>query len=266
MADDIARDARFADAAHAICTGILACHASSLRASTLVSDRAQYHVASVGYVLDPAITLAATWRLMPAGLASRNRVSSYLQALERCGALERVASPQDRRLVVRRLSPWLSDWLGDWGRAIMAPALPWVAGPVPDLADRDMLRDAFHQFVLAQQAGIRMLMGARGVARGMSLRGGGMLMLDILQRHYRPGSGPFSRKAFAERFSLSRSHVIDLVNEFVASGWMAQGAQGPTATAMLVGQGRIWHSSHLAVAVLVMERRLMAALPAGPAD
>lgn len=261
LAMAIAADPRFVAAIHASTASILGLHAANADASRLMSDRAQFHIMAIAFALDPQVTPSAVNRLLPPAMASRNRVGAYLASLESGGALLPATDSVDGRRRPRRLAPAFADFLADWGRAIVAPALPWVKGPVPDLDAAEAPRGWYRQFVAAHARGFDMLGAAPQVARGFSLRGGSLIMLELMHRATAPGPLPrFSHRGFAARFDLSRSQVIALVDEFTTCGWLVADANGPAASPALIAQGRAWQAMHFAVAARVLEGRLADAL------
>jgi hypothetical protein len=256
----IADDARFRSAAGQICTMMLACHEANPAFARLISDRAQAHIVGLCYHLDPHANAAAVLRLLPPDTASRNRVTAHLHALEGRGALVPSASNPDRRANNRMLAPAFRAWVDSWVEAVVLPALPFVAEPTADLHDSATRQRWFSRWAVAQALGLRLSAHVPRIRHFLDLRGGYVVLNELLRRDYAPAGSittRFSRREMAMRYGLTRTHLIDLVAALHAEGWVIDGPLGPQPTDAMREAARLWHGLHLAAASMVLSGTLM---------
>jgi hypothetical protein len=232
--------------------------AGNPQAMAMLADSGQAHIISVAFYLDPVITAAGVRRLLPVDMAGHKRIGSYLAMLEHMGALT-PAEHGDGRARARAITPWFHALLKDWLKAIVRPGRRWLPQPWPDLECPANGRRWFGQFVEAHARGGRMLDSAPSIAHMLSLKGGYVLLFELMRRTTLPPGEPqpaFSRRDFAQRFGLSRTHVIDLLARAAEHGLIETEARSIKPSAALVAEGRIWLTMHLAVAVLTLQDRL----------
>ncbi|MBB6228880.1 hypothetical protein FHS79_003073 [Polymorphobacter multimanifer] len=256
----ISSDPRFCSAAHDLCVRMLDCHAANPPLAQLMADRAQAHIVGICYHLHPTANAAAVLRLLPPDTASRNRVTAHLHALERRGAL--VAAPRGRDARTRNLmlAPAFQAWVDRWVDAVVLPALPFVPEPPVALDDPSARQGWFSRWVAAQTMGVRLTSRLPEVRQFLDLRGGYVVINELLRRDYAlPGAVTerLSRRNLAARYGLTRTHVIDLLAALEAKNWVAEGPLGPEPTDAMRAQTRIWHGLHLGAAALVLSGVLM---------
>jgi hypothetical protein len=256
----ISSDARFRGAAYNLCAMMLDCHAANPAFAQLMSDRTQAHIVGVCYHLHPEANAAAVLRLLPPDTGSRNRVTAHLHALERRGALMAAPRGRDARTRNLMLAPAFRAWVDRWVDAVVLPALPFVPVPPDDLDDPALRQSWFSRWVAAQTMGVRMTSKLPRVRHFIELRGGYIVMNELLRRDYaEPGvvTTRFSKRELAARYGLTRTHVIDLIAALAAEGWLTDGPLGPTPTDSMREQTRLWHGLHLGAAALVLSGMLM---------
>jgi hypothetical protein len=256
----ISSDPRFRGAAHQLCVMMLDCHAANPAFAQLMANRAQAHIVGICYHLHPEANAAAVLRLLPPDTASRNRVTAHLHALERRGALMEAPMARDGRTRNLKLTPTFQAWVDRWVDAVVLPALPFVAEPPAVLDDPATRQRWFSRWVAAQTMGVRLSSRLPLVRQFLELRGGYVVINELLRRDYaEPGSitTRFSKRDLAARYGLSRTHVIDLIAALEAEGWLAMGALGPVPTETMRVETRTWHGLHLGAAALVLSGMLM---------
>lgn len=259
-------DPRFADVALGVCNGILDFYARHREARRLLADQGQMRVATICLYLDPHITLSGVQKLVPANIASPNRVAAMLKHLEREGGLV-TAAARDGRMRVLRLAPAFERVLELWVREIVRHSLPWVPEPRPDLDDRRHYAIWCGEFVRATTAPARSLKPGAPVERGLALRGGNLIHFEVMRRVFDPEQAriPFSKRAFAARYELSRTHLIDLLAEAERQGWFRfeHGLLVPSETA--VAGGRKWLAKFLAIGAKTLQGAFIQSLANGDA-
>lgn len=256
----ISNDPRFRAAAHRLCVMMLDCHAANPAFAQFMADRAQAHIVGICYHLHPVANAAAVLRLLPPDTASRNRVTAHLHALERRGALMAAPKGRDARTRNLMLAPVFQAWVDSWVDAVVLPALPFVAEPPVALDDPATRQRWFSRWVAAQTMGVRLTSRLPRVRHFLELRGGYVVINELLRRDYaEPGTitTRFSKRDLALRYGLTRTHVIDLVAALEAEGWLADGPLGPTPTEAMRAETRLWHGLHLGAAALVLSGMLM---------
>lgn len=256
----ISSDPRFRDAAHDLCVRMLECHAANPGFAQLMANRAQAHIVGVCYHLHPQANAAAVLRLLPPDTASRNRVTAHLHALERRGALMEAPKGRDARARNLMLTPLFQAWVDRWVDAVVLPALPFVPQAPLELDDPGTRQRWFSRWVAAQTMGVRMTARLPRLRQFLELRGGYVVINDLLRRDYAPPgtvTTRFSKRDLAARYGLSRTHVIDLVAALHAEGWLAEGPLGPAITDAMREETRSWHGLHLGAAALVLSGMLM---------
>lgn len=256
IVERIVNDPGHREAMHAICTNILDLYARNPDRMGLIIDRGQIHMVCGAYYSDPMITAAAVNRLLPSDIAGRNRVSSFLNVLEHRGALEPSPIGVDRRSRSRRMAPWFRALIQEWLKAIASPSLPWMPQPWPDLDDSAICRLVVGQFIRSYARGGALLAAAPLVAQMMSLKGGVLLLHELMRRATLPVSEQperFSRRAFAMRFGLSRTQVIDLIAAAAKHNLIAEAAGDIVPSPAMLSEGRTWLTLHLAAIILMMQ-------------
>lgn len=256
----ISTDPRFRQAGYTLCTMMLDCHAADPGFAQLMSDRTQAHIVGVCYHLHPQANAAAVLRLLPPDTGSRNRVTAHIHALERRGALMAAPRGRDGRTRNLMLTPVFQSWVDRWVDAVVLPALPFVGTPPENLGDPALRQTWFSRWVAAQTMGVRLTSRLPKVRRFMELRGGYVVMNELLRREYaEPGAitTRFSRRELAARYGLTRTHVIDLIAALEAEGWLSDGPLGPVPTETMLAETRVWHGLHLGAAALVLSGMLM---------
>jgi hypothetical protein len=256
----ISTDARFRGAAYDLCARMLDCHAAHPAFAQLMSDRAQAHIVGICYHLHPEANAAAVLRLLPPDTGSRNRVTAHLHALARRGALMPAPAGRDARTRNLMLAPDFRAWVDRWVDAVVLPALPFVPTPPADLGDPALRQRWFSRWVAAQTMGVRLTSRLPRVRHFLDLRGGYVVLNELSRRDYAaPGTVTtrFSKRDFAARHGLTRTHVIDLIAALEAEGWLTQGPLGPTPTDAMREETRMWHGLHLGAAALVLSGMLM---------
>ncbi|QMW23373.1 hypothetical protein [Sandaracinobacteroides saxicola] len=256
LARRIGDDPRFPRAAARLCGDLVDFYAGEPLAMRLLGDQGQMRVAAICVYLNPRITVTAVQRLVPAGIASANRVAAAVALLRGQQVLLPVAGG-DRRTQVLRLSAEGEAMLGRWLGAFLAGGLCLVEGPVPDPADRALHAGWCGAFVRATQVPGASLKSGPEMERSQSRRGGGLLLVELLRRVMAGEEAGFSRKGFAERFGLSRSQVIALVEEAEAQGWV-EGRDGVRLTDVARAKGQEWLMRFLAISVATLEGRFEA--------
>lgn len=256
----ISIDPRFRAAAHDLCVMMLDCHAANPGFAQLMANRAQAHIVGICYHLHPEANAAAVLRLLPPDTASRNRVTAHLHALERRGALAAAPKGRDARTRNLMLAPAFQAWVDRWVEAVVLPSLPFVPESPGELDDPATRQRWFSRWVAAQTMGVRLTSRLPLVRQFLELRGGYVVINELLRRHYaEPGTitTRFSKRDLAARYGLTRTHVIDLVAALEAEGWLAETALGPAPTETMLAETRIWHGLHLGAAAMVLSGMLM---------
>lgn len=256
----ISSDPRFRAAAHDLCVMMLDCHAANPAFAQLMANRAQAHIVGICYHLHPEANAAAVLRLLPPDTASRNRVTAHLHALERRGALAATPKGRDARTRNLMLAPAFQAWVDRWVEAVVLPSLPFVPEPPGELDDPATRQRWFSRWVAAQTMGVRLTSRLPLVRQFLELRGGYVVINELLRRHYAESgtiTERFSKRDLAARYGLSRTHVIDLVAALEAEGWLAEGALGPAPTETMLAETCIWHGLHLGAAAMVLSGMLM---------
>lgn len=256
----IAADARFPRVACELAEGLLdffACHAEARR---LLSDQGQMRVVTVCIALDPAIRPAAVQSLVPLPIASPNRVAACLGLMRRQGALLPVSGAG---AWPARLSPEFAALGRQWLRAVIAPSAALYDGDPPDFDDPGLYLGWCRQFIEATLHPTRALKVSSSLERAQSRRGGALLCLEVMRRALSEGAPSFSRKAFARRFGLSRSQVVELVHEAKAAGWVADAGGELAVSDAARTDGRAWLARFLTLGIATLEGTLQQRLAAG---
>lgn len=262
LANEIAADPRFDAAAAQLCRDLLGFYGDNPLARGVLANRVQMRLVAACVHLDPHVTASALCRLIPAGIASRNTITAHLAALRQKGLMVDVKARQGSRPMA--MQPGFRMLVDGWVRAIVGSALPFVPAPAPDLAQPDVLRASISQFVAATIQPVADMRADELVERGLQLKGGAFLLFELMLRHLDDAAAAarFSRRGFAARFDLTRSHLIDMLAEAEQQGWVTIGASGPVLAPPLVAAGRQWLAQHLAISVLSLTGALAAPAPA----
>lgn len=245
----IACDPRFDAIAADLCSDVLDFYAARPGAKLLLGDQGQMRVAVACRYLDPMITVSAVQKLVPAAVASPNRVDAMLKLLHRQEGLVPVEE-QDRRLKARRLS-------GD-GAALVDDFLGMMVLPGAAFAEtrpaRDQCRAWSQEFLLATLHGGAAFKSGMTVERSQTLKGGALLNLELLRRGLDAGdTRRFSRKAFAARYDLSRTQVLALIGEIERTGWAVVTDHDVQMTPPALAGGRDWLGRFIAIGALVLD-------------
>lgn len=258
--DAISSDPRFRAAAHDLCVRMLDCHMANPAFAQLMADRAQAHIVGICYHLHPQANAAAVLRLLPPDTASRNRVTAHLHALERRGALMAAPKGRDARTRNLMLTPTFQTWVDRWVDAVVLPALPFLPEPPPEIGDPAVRQRWFSRWVAAQTMGVRLTARLPKLRRFLELRGGYVVIYELLRRDYADAASittRFSKRDVAARYGLSRTHVIDLIAALDAEGWTTEGPLGAAPTDAMRAETRVWNGLHLGAAGLVLSGMLM---------
>lgn len=228
----------------------------------VLADQGQMRIAVACLHLDPHITPSAVQRLVPAHVASANRVAAALVLMHRQGDL--IAGPyEDRRVRRYSLSDDARELFEEFLAMMVGAGSPFAERPF-DWARSHVWREDFLLATIEPGAGLKSGMKAE---RSQTLRGGALLNLELLRRGLVPSCGePFTRKGFGRRFGLSRAQVIALVDLLREGGWvrLENGDLQPTALAMEAG--RVWLSRFLAISTAVLDERFRAIVAASRAQ
>lgn len=251
LASRIESDRQFETVAVGLCHAVLDFYASRPAARQLLADQGQIRVAVACLYLDPHITLAGVQRLVPAKIASANRVAAALTLLRGQQALV-AGKADDRRAQPFRLASATVELFEAFITMMVGIGTPFATCSV----DPPRPRIWAEEFLLATLEGGGSLSSGPAVQRAQTLRGGALVYLELLRRGLEPEKQrPFSRKAFAGRFGLSRAQVIALVGELERAGWatLADGQFQPTTLAMQ--GGRVWLSRFMAISTATLDGR-----------
>lgn len=260
LASQIAADPRFDAAAASLCRDLLDYYGSRPQARRLIANRLQMRLVAACRHLDPLITAAGLGRLIPREVASRNTISAHLAVLRLEAMLAAAAGPRGSRTLA--MTPAFHALVGDWVKAVVGSAMPFVPGPPPDLDAPAVQHACISQFVVATVRPVADMRADDLVERGLQLKGGAFLLFELMLRQLDPAVAAtrFSRRGFALRFDLARTHLIDMLAEAVRQGWITPGPQAPVLAPALVAAGRQWLAQHLAISVLSLTGGLV---PAG---
>lgn len=254
LASRIETDVRFDSAAARLCHAVLDFYATRPTARRLLADQGQIRVAVACLYLQPHITLVGVQRLVPANIASANRVAAAMALLKGQQALV-AGQACDRRTQPFRLSSAAVALFEAFVTMMVGSGAPFAASGI----DPSRCRSWAEDFLLATLEGGGSLSSGPAVQRAQTLRGGALVNLELLRRGFEPeGQHPFSRKAFAGCFGLSRAQVIALVGELERTGWatLADGQLRPTPLAMQ--GGRVWLSRFMAIGAATLDGRFQA--------
>jgi hypothetical protein len=221
------------------------------------------------YHLHPRITVADLLRTLPAGEATRRRVSDHIQSLVKIGALVTSTEQRDQRATVYMLSAEFMAWIGKSVEIVVLPALPFMA-QLPDDLDRPETRKRWvDQWMSVKPTAPNPARYFPKMEYLMGLRVGNILLCELMRRVYAADKASlprFSRREIAARFGVSRTHVIELLAWLETEGWIAAGANGPVPTPALEAEARSWHAAQLAVATRMMSGSFKPAAREQPAD
>lgn len=247
LASSIADDPRFGPAAAQLCREVPGFFAGQPMAMRLMPDQGRMRVAVACRLLHPEVTTAGVQRLVPSVIASPGRVAAMVQLLAAQGFLVPVFG-SDRRSHQLSMTPQMLDLVDAFLLMMVRQGLPFAQAGI----DPPRCRDWAEEFLLATlQRGVSIGSGP-SVERGHTLRGGALLNLELLRRGLEGDTAPFSRRAFAARFGLSRTHVIDLVAELGQRDWLAPGRDFQPSPIALAA-GRVWLSRFLAISASVLD-------------
>jgi hypothetical protein len=249
LAARIVADPRFEPAAARLCRAVLDFYAAQPLAMRLLGDQGQMRVAVACHFLDPGITVAAVQRLVPPAVASPGRVEAIIQFLYGQRALEPVRSV-DRRARHYRLTAEARALVEAFLLMMVGVGAPFARTPL----DSANCRAWGEEFLLATLEGGASLRAGPTAERAQTRRGGALLNLELMRRRLERDPEPFSRRAFAARFGLPRTQVIDLVEELRQRGWI-EGSGGLQPSTEALAGGRVWLSRFLAISATVLDGR-----------
>lgn len=260
LANQIAADPRFDAAAAQLCRDLLGFYGTRPKARRLMANRIQMRLVAGCRHLDPMITAAGLGRLIPPEVVSRNTIAAQLAVLRQEGMLTSVPGPRGSRPAA--MTPVFQTLVGDWVTAVVGSCLPFVPGPPPDPGSPAVQQRSISQFVMATTRPVADMRADDLVERGLRLKGGAFLLFELMLRQLDPdvAATRFSRRGFALRFDLARTHLIDMLAEAARQGWIIAGPNAPVLAPSLVAAGRQWLAQHLAISVLSLTGAL-----AGPA-
>ncbi len=260
-------DGRLAEAMRAFAQGLTDLYAQPPLGVPILGDLGRFSIVASLIASPTPMTRTAVLDLMGPGAAGRARVASHLGALIGAGALEAVDDPSDGRSRPLSPAPWLRDWMDRWGVAMFAPVHPWWPGPGPVPAPtREVLAAYLQQILAANRAGLNAFGATPGVWRIMSLVGGHLFLLELILASdgaRRIGLPlPFSRRAFARRYGVSRRHAVDLVAEAERLGWLTRRASKIDLSATFADEARRWVAIHIALCNAALAGRLLPVMSA----
>ena len=242
---------------------LAAFYAAHPEAAAMFADVGQLAIVSGLLALPAPVTEADLCRLVGAGaLASRRRVRNHIARLERAG-LARIADGGDRRTRPAVATEKLEDLLNAWVRALASAAADLCAINKAPLSRPDLARFYLRQVMASHQAGFSAFAATPTVARLVNLSRGHALVLELLAASLRSGAteAPFSRRAFASAYGVSRTHVIDLLGECEATGIItATSSQTLALSPTFLAEARHWAAINFALAAATLEGRLLAVL------
>jgi hypothetical protein len=167
----------------------------------------------------------------------------------------------DRR--VRALQPTaaLEALMGGWMHAMAAPAMALAGRTDVCLEAPAVVRRYLAQVMGCRAIGFNAFAEVPAVERLMTLTGGHLLALRLQAAPEGPDALiPFARTTFARDHRLSRPHVVDLLREAEASGWLRREAEGLRVAPAFLEEVRQWLAIHFALAPLALDGRLLAVL------
>lgn len=232
-------------------------------AAAMFADVGQLAIVSSLLALPAPVTEADLCRLVAAGaLASRRRVRNHVARLER-GGLAQGADGGDRRTRPIVATAKLEDLLNQWVRALAGAAADLCNVDQSTLARPDLARFYLRQVMASHQAGFSAFAATPAVARLVNLSRGHALVLELLAASLRANASeaPFSRRAFASAYGVSRTHVIDLLSECEATGIITPtSSQTLSLSPTFAAEARHWAAINFALAAATLEGRLLAVL------
>jgi hypothetical protein len=170
---------------------------------------------------------AANWiceRASSLGIASRNTSLAFFNQLTAYGYLQRRDHRGDRRLKLISLSEATRTALADWTLMLIEAATGEAAAGL----DRDVVMDIYFETASALLQDPRWVKAPLDVCLTQDMRGGWLVMSDILRHMPKVATGDswvpapgLSIPAMTETFGLSRSTLYRLVRLSVEAGIMA---------------------------------------------
>jgi hypothetical protein len=248
--------ARFDAACRAYSTGMIAFYRADPLRPLLLADLGRLGVIAALMVGPPPVTVSGLAR-MSGGLSGRARIAGHVRVLARTG-MTAPGPAADRRFRALTPTPALEATMGAWMRAMAGPAVALAGRSGDGLDDPAVARDYLGQVMGAHALGFDAFADAPAVGRLMTLAGGHLLALHL---HAAPdevdAAVPFSRTEFARAFGLSRPHVVDLLREAEARGWLRREPGGLAVSAAFREEVRRWLATHLALAPIALDGRLV---------
>lgn len=247
-----------------LATDMAAFYNAHPEAASMFSDVGQLAIVSGLFALPAPVTEADLCRLVGAGaLASRRRVRNHIARLEKAGFAQ-VAESGDRRARPIIATPKLEEQLmNQWARALASTAADLCDVDRATLTRPDLARFYLSQVMASHQVGFSAFAATPSVARLVNLTRGHALVLELLaaSRRINAAEVPFSRRAFARTYGVSRTHVIDLLSECEATGIITPAsAQTVVLSPTFLAEARHWAAINFVLAAATLEGRLLMVL------
>lgn len=232
-------------------------------AAAMFADVGQLAIVGGLLALPGPVTEADLCRLVGAGqLASRRRVRNHIARLEREGLIE-IAKGGDRRTRSITVTSKLDGLLSQWVRALAGAAADLCNVDKAALQRADLASFYLQQVMASHRVGFSAFAATPSVARLVNLSRGHALVLELLASSLRDGTLeiPFSRRAFASAYGVSRTHVIDLLAECESVGLVTPvSARALALSPTFVAEAKTWAAINFALAAATLEGRLLAVL------
>ncbi len=252
-------DRRFGEACRHYARGMSAFYAGDPVRPALLADLGRFAVIAAIMASPAPVTVSGLARLS-GGLSGRARVARHVEALDKAAMVAR-APLADRRMRALRPTAALDALMGGWMSAMAAPAMALAGRTDVRLDEPAVVRRYLAQVIGCRAIGFNAFAGVPAVERLMTLTGGHLLALRLQDGPPCPDDPiPFSRTAFARSHGLSRPHVVDLLREAEANGWLRRGPEGLRVAPAFLDEVRQWLAIHFALAPLALDGRLLAVL------
>lgn len=252
-------DPRFPQACRRYSEGMSAFYGADPLRPKLLADLGRFAVVAAMMASPAPVTVSNLARLS-GGLTGRARIGRHFDVLEKSGMAARAPLP-DRRIRALRPTAALEALMGGWMHAMAAPAMALAGRADVRLEDPVVVRRYLAQVMGCRAIGFNAFADVPAVERLMTLSGGHLLVLRLQAAPAGLDEPiPFSRTAFARAHGLSRPHVVDLLREAEASGWLRREPEGLRVAAGFLAEIQRWLAIHFALAPLALDGRLLAVL------
>lgn len=240
-------DPRFPQTLPHFCRVIAEVWAHLRRVGLPVDDAGSFSAAVVVIVTEGALSATEVEEFCAVmKLASRHRARALLDALQAKGFIERGKDPGDARRVMLRATPLLIGHFQRWIAALADVTAPWSGVAAADV-DEPMVRQYLGVIAEAYRAGFVLYQGFPVVEAFMHRRSGYSLLLSLLGRAGPDGAATLNRAQFATAHGVSRPHVVVLLREAEARGWLTRGrADAVTLAPPVIDETRRWIASEIA--------------------